>query len=232
MEKLTDSSEFAEAIRIVNELVAQSAVAAASSKMGHRALTVHAKPSAGFAPGPSQEKVAAALAPGAQLLKEDESFAPAAAPVSPMDEARLTRPSRLTTPAAPAAGGAGEGMYRGDKLANALYAMCTRGGFSGALIVDDNGLPLAVHNSPVPEEAIGAFAMVLGASLTKAGRLLGQHEADNVSIDINYTDKIVLRRFMIGETPGYLLVICPQEVDERGEVELSIDQIVQILKSA
>ena len=229
MEKLTDSFEFAEALRIVNELVAQSAVASSASRMGHRALSVHAKPDASFAPGPSTERVSAALAPGASLLLQEE---PAPAPRAALaDEERLTRPSRLTAPASVAAAPE-EGIYRGDKLANALYAMCTRGGFSGALIVDDNGLPLAVHKSPVPEEAIGAFAMVLGAALAKAGRLLGQYNADNISIDINYTDKIVLRRFLIGETPGYLLVICPQEVDERGEVELSIDQIVQIMKRA
>jgi hypothetical protein len=82
----------------------------------------------------------------------------------------------------------------------------------------------------VPEEAIGAFAIVLGTALAKAGKLLGQHNAENISIDINYTEKIVLRRFAMGQSPGYLLVICPQEVDERGEVELSIEQIAQILK--
>ncbi|MEW5734805.1 MAG: hypothetical protein AB1921_08115 [Thermodesulfobacteriota bacterium] len=232
MEKLTDSSEFAEAIRIVNELVAQSAVVASSRKMGHRAITVHAKPEAGYAPGPSQERITAALAPGASLLKGEEPATAFQPGLLAEDEARLSRPSRLTAPRAAAEPVPGEGIYRGDKLANALYAMCKRGGFNGALIVDDNGLPLAVHNSPVPEEAIGAFAMVLGAALSKSGKLLGQHNADNISIDINYTDKIVLRRFMIGETPGYLLVICGQEVDERGEVELSIDQIVQILKRA
>jgi predicted regulator of Ras-like GTPase activity (Roadblock/LC7/MglB family) len=228
MGKITEFSEFAEAVKIANELVAQSAVAISARKMGHRALTVHAKPSASFAPGPSQEKIAAALAPNASLLKED----PLPGPATPIHDAVLARPSRLATPAPKGSQAAKDGIYRGDKLANALYAMCQRGGFSGALIVDDNGLPLAVHQSPVPEEAIGAFAIVLGTALAKAGKLLGQHNAENISIDINYTEKIVLRRFMLGQSPGYLLVICPQEVDERGEVELSIEQIAQILKRA
>jgi predicted regulator of Ras-like GTPase activity (Roadblock/LC7/MglB family) len=226
MGKMTESSEFAAAVKIANELVAQAAVAMSARKVGHRALTVHPKPSASFAPGPSQERIAAALAPNARLLKEEPVPGPAAA----TDEAAIARPSRLAAPASKRPQAAMEGIYRGDKLSNALYAMCQRGGFSGALIVDDNGLPLAVHQSPVPEEAIGAFAIVLGTALAKAGKLLGQHNAENISIDINYTEKIVLRRFAMGQSPGYLLVICPQEVDERGEVELSIEQIAQILK--
>ncbi|MDI6795381.1 MAG: hypothetical protein QMD09_00460 [Desulfatibacillaceae bacterium] len=229
MGKMMESSEFAEAVKIANELVAQSAVAVSARKMGHRALTVYPKPSASFAPGPSQEKIAAALAPNASLLMEE----PLPAKSAPTPDAALARPSRLEAPASKRPRQAApEGIYRGDKLANALYAMCQRGGFSGALIVDDNGLPLAAHQSPVSEEAIGAFAIVLGTALAKAGKLLGQHNAENISIDINYTEKIVLRRFMMGQAPGYLLVICAQEVDERGEVELSIEQIAQILKRA
>ncbi|SHI82123.1 hypothetical protein SAMN02745216_00597 [Desulfatibacillum alkenivorans DSM 16219] len=122
-----------------------------------------------------------------------------------------------------------EGETRGARLENVLYAMCKRGGFKGAVIADDDGLPLAVFNSPVQEEAISAFTIVLGDALSKAAKLLDQHDANNISMDINYTDKVVLRRFFINEIPSYLMVICSQEVDERGEIELSIDQVAGIL---
>lgn len=122
-----------------------------------------------------------------------------------------------------------DSKYRGDKLENTLYAMCQRGGFQGAVVADTGGLPLAVYNSPVADEAIAAFTTVLGDALDKAGKFLEQYDADNISVDINYTEKAVLRRFHINDLPYFIMTICPQEVDERSEVELSIDQIISIL---
>lgn len=122
-----------------------------------------------------------------------------------------------------------KGAFRGDQLENAIELMCRRGNFSGAVVADENGLPLAVFNSPVGTDAIAAFTSVLGAALEKASRLLEQHGADNISMDINYADKVVLRRFTVSELTYFLMVICPQNVDERSEIELSIEQIVSIL---
>ncbi len=119
--------------------------------------------------------------------------------------------------------------FRADRIDNALEILCRRGGFIGAVIADSNGLPLAVYNSPVAANAIAAFTSVLGSALEKAGRLLNQHGADNISMDINYSDKVVLRRFSVKELPYYLMVICPQNIDEREEIELSIEQIIKIL---
>lgn len=119
--------------------------------------------------------------------------------------------------------------YRGDRLQHVIGDMCQRSGFIGAVIADSDGLPLAVVNPPVSEDALAAFTTVLGEALNRAGTLLGQHGAEYLSIDINYEEKIVLRRFMVHEVITYLLVICPQEVDERSEIELSIDQISSIL---
>lgn len=123
-----------------------------------------------------------------------------------------------------------EQMYRGDRLENTLFAMCKRGGFLGSVLVDSGGLPLAVYNSPVEEQTIAAFTMVLGDALEKAGKVLEQSDANTISMDINYIDKAVIRRFLINDLPYFLMTICPQEVDERAEVELSIDKITSILK--
>lgn len=123
-----------------------------------------------------------------------------------------------------------EGEFRGDRLENVLMAMCRRGGFSGAVVSDDTGLPLAVHNSPVDNERIAAFTSVLGDALAKAERFLEQHGAEYISMDINYEDKVVVRRFFYGEMEMYLMVLCAQTLDERAEVQMSIEQIVSILK--
>ncbi len=123
-----------------------------------------------------------------------------------------------------------EGEFRGDRLENVLVAMCRRGGFSGAVVSDDTGLPLAVFNSPVDNDRIAAFTSVLGAALAKAGQFLGQHGAEYISMDINYEDKVVVRRFFFGDLEMYLMVLCAQAMDERAEVEMSIARIVSILE--
>jgi len=120
-------------------------------------------------------------------------------------------------------------VSRGDRLATALEVLCKRGNFSGAVIADAQGLPLAVYNSPVSAEALAAFTSVLGTAIDKAGHLLNQPDADNISMDIDYADKVVLRRFTCEGRQYYLMVICSQTTDERSEIELSLEQIVSML---
>ena len=116
-----------------------------------------------------------------------------------------------------------------DPLENALLRMCKRGGFHGAVLADFGGLPLAVHNSPVEGDLLAAFTTVMGESLVKAATLLNHTNANNISMDINYVDKIVLREFPVGESKYFLMIICPQTVDERAEVEVSIAHISEII---
>lgn len=119
--------------------------------------------------------------------------------------------------------------YRGDRLEYILASLCRRGGLIGAVVADGKGLPLAEFNSPVGGENLAAFTSVLGNALERAGDLLGEHGANVISMDINYTDKVVLRSFNVEEELCFLLVICSQALDERAEVELSIEQITAIL---
>lgn len=121
-------------------------------------------------------------------------------------------------------------VYRGDLLEDALVSMCNRGEFSGSVLADNNGLPLAIYNSPVDEDVLAAFTSVLGKALTETGRLLNQPNANNISMDINYIDKVVLRKFHVEAKPYFLMIISPQQVDERAELELSINLISNILK--
>jgi hypothetical protein len=121
-------------------------------------------------------------------------------------------------------------VYRGDLLEEALISMCRRGDFTGSVLADNNGLPLAIYNSPVEADALAAFTSILGRSLEETGRLFDQPDANNISIDINYIDKVVLRKFPVNDEPYFVMVISPQEVDVRAELELSINHISAILK--
>lgn len=121
--------------------------------------------------------------------------------------------------------------FRGDQLENILYGMCKRGGFSCAVVADRQGLTLGGYNSPVDMEILAAFTTVLGEAIGKAGRFLDQHEANNISLDINYADKAVVRQFTLAGSPFFIMIICPQNVDERSEIELSLDQIITLLQT-
>lgn len=117
-----------------------------------------------------------------------------------------------------------------DLLERSLSGMCKRGGFHGAVIADLDGLPIAVFNSPVNEDILAAYTTILGESLEKAASFLNQPDANNISIDINILDKMVLRKFTPYKTSYYMMVISPQNIDERAEVEIVINQISQILQ--
>jgi len=119
--------------------------------------------------------------------------------------------------------------YRGDRLEHVLASLCERGGLSGAVVADGKGLPLADYKSPVGGDALAAFTSVLGGALERAGIILGAEGADLISMDLNYTEKVVLRRFALEGDPYFLMVICSQDLDERTEVELSIEQVTAIL---
>lgn len=178
----------------------------------------------------SELKAAATMA--AQLLGTAVPARKAASPRSGEIPAGVTASLPSGNATAPAKSGTTDPtslVYRGDRLDHVLIGLCQRSGFRGALVTDSQGLPLAVHNPPVSTEAIAAFTTVLGDALERAGSLIGQHGAEYLSMDINYEDKIVLRRFSVGPEHYLLLIIAGQQCDERSEVELSIEQIIAIL---
>lgn len=119
--------------------------------------------------------------------------------------------------------------FRGDRLDRILASMCQRGGFAGAVVVDPSGLPLAAHNSPADIDAVAAFTAVLGDTLERVGRLFDQPGAAAITVDVNYEDKVVVRRFRARDLDLYLFLVCPQTVDERSEVELSTAQMTAVL---
>jgi predicted regulator of Ras-like GTPase activity (Roadblock/LC7/MglB family) len=153
---------------------------------------------------------------------------------------RPTAPMVRTAGVTPSAAAVGEALqapldepaatgFRGDRLDGILAAMCHRGGFSGAVVVDASGLPLAAYNSPVEVNAVAAFTAVLGDTLDRVGRFFNQPGADAITVDVNYQDKVVVRRFRARDLDLFLLLVCPQAIDERSEVELSTTQMATVL---
>jgi predicted regulator of Ras-like GTPase activity (Roadblock/LC7/MglB family) len=137
--------------------------------------------------------------------------------------------SAIHTSRFPGRGGRPSHTYRGDLLENALISMCRRGDFKGAVLVDNNGLPLATYNSPLEMDMLAAFTSILGRSLEETVRLFEQPDANNISIDINDMEKVVLRKFLANNKSYFVMIICPKETEERTQLEVSINHIITIL---
>lgn len=207
---MKDFSEIQEAAKLFDQLISQSAVVATR-----------------VSPAQTTRRQFHAIPAELQQVISPQGHRPL-----PSRQSSARKKTQTRKPAPVEVSDSGE-MYRGDKLENMLFAMCKRGEFAGAVLVDSNGLPLAVYNSPVKDESLAsAFAMTLGDAIGKAARILGDSTANNISMDINYTDKACVRKFAINDLPYFLMIVCPQDIDERAEVEISIDQISSFLKKA
>jgi hypothetical protein len=113
-----------------------------------------------------------------------------------------------------------------DLYEDILGSMCSKGNSYGAVVADKMGLPLASYQSPLSVDSLAAYTTVLGDSIDKANVILDQPNANNISLDINDTDKFVMRKFRVLDNTYYLLVVCPQVSDVLGEMELAVSRIV------
>jgi predicted regulator of Ras-like GTPase activity (Roadblock/LC7/MglB family) len=225
MSMLQGCSELQETVRLVGELLQfNRAARRGAAPVDSRAGSVSApSPVPDVARPTVQVPVQTQVPKQAQAQAKSMVSEPAWASVAAQAQATAPRPVAVPREEPP------QLAYRGDRLEYALASLCQRGGLSGAVVADAQGLPLADYQSPVGGEVLAAFTSVLAGALERAGQLLGAQGADIISMDLNYTDKIVLRRFALEGEPYFLLVICSQDLDERTEVELSIDQITAIL---
>ncbi len=124
-----------------------------------------------------------------------------------------------------------ESAFTSDKLEKLLENLCRQSGFQSAVIADEKGLPISGINTPVSIDVLAAFSAVLGDVLDKVPHFLDQYESGNISLDINYVDKMVVQKFLIDEEHFYLLIICSQDIDERAYIELFSEQISKILQN-
>ncbi|MCK4766308.1 MAG: hypothetical protein KAW12_29200 [Candidatus Aminicenantes bacterium] len=117
-----------------------------------------------------------------------------------------------------------------DPLGKALKEMCTRGGFPGAVLADREGHPLALYNSPLAVGIMVEFITSLGQTLDETAALLHKPEAGSISIAVDESDKLVLRKFSMKDIPYYLVILCSRGVDERAGAALAVAQISAILR--
>lgn len=121
--------------------------------------------------------------------------------------------------------------YRADRIQHMLGAMCRRAGFSGAVLADREGLPLAAYHSPASIEAASACSSVLGDAMTRTAGLLEQSQVNHISMTVNETEKICLHAFVVNGLTCHLMVLAPQEVNEREEMAQCVTQLCQMMTS-
>ncbi|NIA04607.1 MAG: AAA family ATPase [Proteobacteria bacterium] len=130
-----------------------------------------------------------------------------------------------TSEAVDTTGSDGE-KFEDDFYTNLLKELCEKSDYYGAVLADEMGFPLADYNCPISTDALAAFTSVLGDSLEKAESILEQEDANNITLEINESDKVALRRLNALNSTYFLLVICPQAAVFPGLVELTISEII------
>ncbi len=136
-----------------------------------------------------------------------------------------TNDTAETSEAVDSIGSAGE-KFEDDFYTGLLKELCEKSDYYGAVLADEMGFPLADYNCPIGTDALAAFTSVLGDSLEKAESILEQEDANNITLEINESDKVALRRFNALNSTYFLLVICPQAAVFPGLVEPTISEII------
>jgi chromosome partitioning protein len=113
-----------------------------------------------------------------------------------------------------------------DFYSNLLKELCEKSEYYGAVVADEMGFPLSAYNCPGSIDTLAAFTSVLGDSLAKAENILELEGANNITLEINESDKVALRRFNALNSTYFLLVLCPQAAVFPGLVELTISEII------
>ncbi len=121
---------------------------------------------------------------------------------------------------------------RQEKLDATLQTACERGGFSGAALADASGMLFSAVSAPLDAGALSALAAVLADALERVARLGLPHAPETISLDVGFSEKLVMRTFAAGSTPLCLLVFCSSEVDAGSELELTVGAVSAILHEA
>ena len=126
-------------------------------------------------------------------------------------------------------GGAFTGT-RQERLNDVLNAACRRGGFRTLALCDAAGLPLAMVDSPIDEAHLAGLTAVLGEALERVSRLWEGPQPETLSMDIDYSDKLVFRSFIVDRRGYSMMGVCPQDLDERGEIELAVSSVSGLIR--
>lgn len=171
------------------------------------------------------------------LSKSGSVLRTAKAPAAKKSPRRPRRNPKATAPAAAEDAAASETdlgsveqlPFRDDRIQHLLGAMCRRAGFTGAVLADREGLPLAAYHSPASIEAASACSSVLGEAMARAASLLEQSHVNHISMTVSETEKICLHTFAVNGLPCHLLILAAQEIDEREEMLQCVRQLTQLI---
>ena len=140
----------------------------------------------------------------------------------------LADEENLYPDSAPDQAAAGEPVQH-DHIKDVLIKMCDTGNFYGAVVADEMGFALADHRSPVAVDSLATYSSIMGESLTLAENILDMPYANNISMDINDTDKFVLHKFGTRTDKYFMLIVCAQEIEALGEIEDASRKISEVL---
>ncbi len=151
------------------------------------------------------------------MLREGEE---ASSPHQRLAGELLARTNDAAGPGGPVAGSERQPWEdEDDFFTDRLRDLCEKNGYNGALLADEMGLPLTSFNCPMDADALAAYTSVLGDTLEKAESVLEQEDANNISLEINESDRLVLHRFKALNSTYFLLVLCPRAASVPGSIE-------------
>ncbi len=160
--------------------------------------------------------------PVAMLRQGENPFFPHAS----LARELLARTADTAAPGGPAS--AGEGGPRRDEddfFMDRLQELCEKNGYSSALLADEMGLSLTSCNCTIDTDALAAFTSVLADSLEKAESVLDQEDPNNITLEVNESDRIILHRFKALNSTYFLLLTGPRAAVFPGTIEETVAAI-------
>jgi len=120
--------------------------------------------------------------------------------------------------------------FQDSLLEKALKVMCRRVNFSGAALINRKGQVLAAYSLPMEREKISAFTSYVDATIREIPKAFSMDAGNYITVDLDQTDKVFVRRFRLLDNDLYMLAICPIDVEGRSEIDFSVKRIVSILR--
>jgi predicted regulator of Ras-like GTPase activity (Roadblock/LC7/MglB family) len=106
-----------------------------------------------------------------------------------------------------------------------LRALCDQLGFDAAVLVGEEGLPLATADSPYDSEALAAVTSFFRRSARQVQTQLGWEGLDQVSVTANDGRQLVGRTFEVEGEEIILVVLLPGQMPYRQLTNRAVEAI-------
>ncbi len=118
--------------------------------------------------------------------------------------------------------------YKEDRLTEILKKTCLRSGANWGMITDASGLPISFYNVKEPDY-VSAISSVFLESLEKVGKIPLNFNIDYLSAEVNILNKIVFKILEKNDKKYMLVYFMPVSVEEKEEVLISSNMIMDQL---